>query len=176
MQACWPVTRVPTRCRTAAWTPAGRARRRWASADSGSQDPCTEGTSLIGPAAGQSRHWRRARTQQVTPEGRTRTWEPPETQRRDRTSVRGFHILTFSWGVMRLNLSLCVLPFTGDGNLKLQASTRWATSENLPRGWGKRCPVCFQKLLHTWWSPQCSSGFGWRKTTSAGKQQFNHSC
>lgn len=69
-----------TQCHTAAWTQAGPVMRHWVSADSESRGPDTEGRSLIGPAAGQSLHWRQATTQQATRGQMTRTAERPERQ------------------------------------------------------------------------------------------------
>lgn len=80
---------VCTRCHRAAWTPTGQVRRRWVSAGWAFRHPCTKERFLIGPAAGQSLHWRQARTQQVTPEESERTSRLPVAQKREaQTSVR----------------------------------------------------------------------------------------
>lgn len=137
-----------TQGRRATWTPAGPVRRRSDAAGSVSQGPCTEGRFPIGPAADQSQHWRRARTQQVTPEGTMMTSEQPVTQERDATSSISCSDKT---------------QLVGIRDRKLQHLPSWTEGEqmeitNSPPDWGKHCPACFQKLHHRWWSLLRSSG------------------
>ncbi len=173
------VSCIPTQCRTAVWTPAGRAMTRWVSADSASQGPCTEARYLIGPAADQSLHWRQARTQQVRPEGRSRTWEPPEDMRDRNQPQRVISVLlvfvsvTVQVQTELLALLLWCLLEARTLNFEHQHENHRvrinliSTVSNIisPPGWGKHCPACFQKLLRTWWSPLRSSEERQRKTT-----------